>query len=91
MSRVASHMPNRVAERISSPSPARTIPLKAVADETRRRSPRVFLEPKQSSRVVDGGCRTQGGHPRVRAVAYFYPSIEDPFVFSVGQQRQAIQ
>jgi hypothetical protein len=24
-------------------------------------------------------------------VAYYYQSIEDPFVFSVGQQRQAIQ
>jgi hypothetical protein len=29
--------------------------------------------------------------PRIRAVACYYQSIEDPFVFSVGQQRQAIQ
>ncbi len=29
--------------------------------------------------------------PRIRAVAYYFQSIEDPFVFSVGQQRQAIQ
>jgi hypothetical protein len=30
-------------------------------------------------------------HPRIRAVAYYFQSIEDPFEFSVGQQRQAIQ
>jgi hypothetical protein len=29
--------------------------------------------------------------PRIRAVAYYFQSIEDPFVFSVGQQRQAIR
>jgi hypothetical protein len=29
--------------------------------------------------------------PRIRAVAYYFQSIEDPFVRSVGQQRQAIQ
>ncbi len=29
--------------------------------------------------------------PRIRAVAYYFQSIEDPFVFSVGQQRQVIQ
>ena len=35
--------------------------------------------------------RLAGQHPRIRAVTYYYQSIEDPFVFSVGQQRQAIQ
>ncbi len=29
--------------------------------------------------------------PRIRSVAYCSQSIEDPFVFSVGQRRQAIQ
>jgi DNA invertase Pin-like site-specific DNA recombinase len=29
--------------------------------------------------------------PRIRAVAYYYQSIEEPSVCSVGQQRQAIQ
>ena len=29
--------------------------------------------------------------PRIRAVAYYFQSIEDPFVFAVGQQRQVIQ
>ncbi len=35
--------------------------------------------------------RLAGQHPRIRAVAYYFQSIEDPFVCSVGQQRQAIQ
>jgi hypothetical protein len=29
--------------------------------------------------------------PRIRAVAYYFQSIEDLFVFTVGQQRQAIR
>jgi hypothetical protein len=35
--------------------------------------------------------RLAGQNPRIRAVACYFESIEDPFVCSVGQQRQAIQ